>query len=201
MTLLYLVRHGRAAAGWDVAIDPPLDELGGQQSRAAALSLVHRIEQSEREHGGAPLIKIDVVTSPLRRCRETADAFTSLGGAVARVESRIAEIPSPAHVPMEDRITWLRRIMQGTWSDLIAAEGATYQEFHAALVAWACDVRVDTVAFSHFVAINALVGAAIGDDRVVIRSLDNASVTTLHVNVAGKLTLVAGGAEADSLIR
>ena len=32
VTRLYLVRHGRASAGWDTAIDPQLDELGHRQS-------------------------------------------------------------------------------------------------------------------------------------------------------------------------
>ncbi len=59
----------------------------------------------------------------------------------------------------------------------------------------------DTVAFSHFVAINALIGRALDDDRVLIRSLDNASITTLHVGTKGELTLVDGGSEADTLIR
>jgi hypothetical protein len=35
----------------------------------------------------------------------------------------------------------------------------------------------------------------------MFRSLDNASITTLHVDDDGTLTLVGGGAEADTLIR
>ena len=40
----------------------------------------------------------------------------------------------------------------------------------------------DTVVFSHFVAINAVIGACVGDDRLVIRSLDNCSVTVVDVD-------------------
>ena len=58
----------------------------------------------------------------------------------------------------------------------------------------------DAVVFSHFIAINAAIGLAIGDDRLVIRSLDNCSVTTIDVT-RGKLHLVEGGHEADTLIR
>ena len=58
----------------------------------------------------------------------------------------------------------------------------------------------DTVITSHFVAINAVIGACLGDDRVVIRSLDNASITVVETT-GGGLTLVAGGHEADTLIR
>ena len=33
---LHLVRHGRAAAGWDDDADPPLDEVGQRQALAVA---------------------------------------------------------------------------------------------------------------------------------------------------------------------
>jgi broad specificity phosphatase PhoE len=91
--------------------------------------------------------------------------------------------------------------MQGTWATVFAAHGQEYRDFHTQLVQWASGVRRDTVAFSHFIAINALIGAAVGDDRVMIRSLDNASVTTLQVGADGRLTLIEGGEEANTLIR
>ena len=37
---LHLVRHGRAAAGWNVDRDPVLDELGQQQAVDVAQLLV-----------------------------------------------------------------------------------------------------------------------------------------------------------------
>lgn len=195
MARLYLVRHGRAAAGWDTAVDPPLDEVGVQQAGSAAFTLLERIESHTRSS------EIEIVTSPLRRCQETAAAFVALAGRPARVEPRIAEIPSPEGVAMGDRITWLRRAMQGTWAELARNDGAVYEQFRARLVQWAGAVRRDTVAFSHFVAINALIGAAQKDDRLVIRSLDNASITTIEVEGDASLTLIDGGNEADTLIR
>ena len=59
---------------------------------------------------------------------------------------------------------------------------------------------VPTVIFSHFIAINAAIGVATGDDRLVIRSLDNCSVTVVDVDDVG-IHLVEGGHEADTLIR
>jgi broad specificity phosphatase PhoE len=56
------------------------------------------------------------------------------------------------------------------------------------------------VVFSHFIAINVLIGVALGDDRLVIRSLDNCSVTVVDI-VDGEVVLVEGGHEADTLIR
>jgi broad specificity phosphatase PhoE len=86
--------------------------------------------------------------------------------------------------------------MQGTWADL----GEPYVTFRDRVVARLLACTEDTVVFSHFVAINAAIGAALGDDRLVIRSLDNCSVTTVDVS-AGRLVLVEGGEEADTLIR
>ena len=59
---------------------------------------------------------------------------------------------------------------------------------------------LDAVVVSHFVAINAAIGLATSDDRLVIRSLDNCSVTVLEVR-RGRLRLIEGGHEADTLIR
>lgn len=196
MPTLYLVRHGRAAAGWDTAADPPLDVLGREQSVATATLLAARVQGAGSERHA-----IDVSTSPLLRCRETAAAFERVTGMAARIEPLIAEIPSPAGIAMAERVTWLRRTMHGTWGELVAREGTVYADFRAGLVGWAKRVTRDTVAFSHFVAINALIGAATHDDRVVIRSLDNASVTVLHVGADGELSFVEGGSEADTLIR
>ena len=54
--------------------------------------------------------------------------------------------------------------------------------------------------FSHFIAINAVIGVATDNDAMVIASLDNCSVTTFEI-VDGKLVLIESGNEADTLIR
>ena len=59
MTRVYMVRHGRAAAGWNVDPDPGLDELGRSQSLAVATKL-------------SPLGPLPVMSSPLLRCQQTA---------------------------------------------------------------------------------------------------------------------------------
>lgn len=183
MTRVYLVRHGRASAGWDVDPDPGLDVLGEAQAVEAAQKL-------------APLGPLTVVASPLRRCQETAAPLAGAWQAEVRTEPAVAEIPSPEGVDMADRVTWLRAAMAGTWSQL----GEPYTTFRDGVVAAVAGLADDTVVFSHFVAINAVIGAAVGDDRLVIRSLDNCSITVVDV-VDGRLRLVEAGHEADTLIR
>jgi broad specificity phosphatase PhoE len=183
VTRIHLVRHGRAAAGWDADADPGLDDLGREQSMAVARRL-------------APLGPLPIVSSPLLRCQQTAFPLATAWKAQVSIDTAVAEIPSPTGIAMADRVEWLRAAMGGTWADL----GAPYTEFRDAVVAAVAGFGVDTVVFSHFVAINGVIGAALGDDRLVIRSLDNCSVTVVEV-VGGVLQLVEGGHEADTLIR
>ncbi len=187
MTRVYLVRHGRAAAGWDRDPDPDLDELGLTQATTAA----DRLEALARPE---PLA---VITSPLRRCRRTAAVLCERWAVSPSVDESIAEIPSPAGVAMTERVEWLRRATLSTWTEL----GEPYTTFRDGVVARIRKVDTDTVVFSHFVAINAVIGACLGDDRLVIRHLDNCSITVVDVEPAGRLTLVEGGHEADTLIR
>jgi broad specificity phosphatase PhoE len=182
MALVHLVRHGRAAAGWDIDPDPGLDSLGQAQAEELATRL-----------GSGPAAPI--VTSPFRRCQETAAPLARRWGVTPSVEPLVGELPSPPGVPMGERTAWLRRATTGTWSDL----GSQYMEYRDAVVAYVGALIEDTVVVSHFAAINAVIGACLGDDRLVIRSLDNTSVTV--VDTTGGLSLIAGGDEADTLIR
>jgi broad specificity phosphatase PhoE len=183
MSRLYLVRHGRAAAGWDTDPDPGLDDLGHQQAKAVSKRL-------------APVGPSTILTSPLLRCRQTATYLAEVWGTAALVEPRVAEIPSPEGIAMADRVEWLRAAMAGTWRQL----GPRYVTFRDLVVSFLSGLDTDSVVFSHFIAINAAIGAAVGDDRLVVRSLDNCSVTILDV-VDGALQLVESGHEADTLIR
>ena len=181
--IVRLVRHGRAAAGWNVDPDPDLDDVGREQAVAVAADL-----------DGCGIRTI--ISSPLLRCRSTAEAFADRSGLAIGVRPEVAEIPSPPGIAMADRVDWLRAAMRGTWEDL----GGEYLAYRDAVVAFVTGCADATVIFSHFVAINTVIGACLGDDRLVVRSLDNCSVTTVAVT-GGGLTLVEGGHEADTLIR
>jgi len=91
--------------------------------------------------------------------------------------------------------------MAGTWSELAKTSGDRYTSYRDSVVERISAFDVDTVVFSHFVAINVVIGAATDDDRMVIASLDNCSVTTVDVATDGTLTIVEMGREADTLIR
>jgi len=184
MTRIYMIRHGRASAGWDTALDPELDELGHAQAREVA-------DQLQSLQLG------NIITSPLLRCQQTAEPLGLKWNVAPQVFTEVSEIPSPKGVAMSDRIVWLRQAMQGTWSDL----GANYVAYRDCITEFVRGIQTDAVIFSHFIAINAVIGGVLGDDRLVIRSLDNCSITIFESDTTGNLSLTQGGHEADTLIR
>jgi broad specificity phosphatase PhoE len=190
VTALHLVRHGRATAGWDVDPDPGIDALGRHQAEGVA----DRLE---------PLGPLPIFTSPFRRCRETAAVLAGRWHVTPVIEAGVGEIPSPLGVAMADRVDWLRTAMRSSWTDL----GPRYTEYRDGVVATLREIARRTptsgaVVFSHFVAINALIGVITGDDRVLIHRLDNCSVTVVEVDTrSGRIELVDQGREADTQIR
>jgi broad specificity phosphatase PhoE len=184
VTRLILVRHGRAAGGWDDDLDPGLDDLGRAQAEAMA-DLV------------APLGPLPMLVSPLRRTRETAAPLERRWGTTATIDVAVGEVPSPHDVPMRQRTTWLREAMSGTWAEI----GEEYVRWRDGVVARLLAVEADTVVVSHFIAINAAIGAAVGSDQIVVAALDNCSRTVIDV-VEGRMLLVEQGSEApDTLVR
>lgn len=180
MPRLYLVRHGRPAAGFSVAQDAGLDPMGIAQAEAMAEHL-------------ASVGPLPIIVSPLRRTRETAAPLEHRWGA-ARVEPAVGEIPSPG-IPFATRGEWLRTIMAGKWSDVDAA----LREWRDAVIAALRALPDSTVVVSHFVAINAAVGAATADDQVISFSPDHCSVTVLEAE-GGRLRLVERGAEGAARV-
>lgn len=159
MPRLYLVRHGRATGGYGADVDPGLDELGHAQAVVAA----DRLEP----HGPLPMI-----TSPLRRARETAGALESRWGTMAIVEPSVGEIPAPVE-DLDERHAWLRQAMGSTYADL----GPRYTSWRTMVTDLLLHRREDTVIITHFVLINAVLGVATGDDRVMSSPVGNGSVT------------------------
>lgn len=189
VTRIYMVRHGRAAAGWNVDPDPGLDELGRSQALAVAGQL-------------SRLGPLDVVSSPLLRCQQTAFPLATAWKKDVAINPAVGEIPSPEGYTLENRVEWLRAAMATTWSDVARDSGQKYADYRQEIARAVASLTSDTVIFSHFIAINAVIGAALGDDRVLIHHLDNCSVSVFETDGSGGLTLLeVGGEDANTLIR
>ena len=186
MPRIYMIRHGKPAATWgdgSAHPDPGLDETGQAQARAAAAALL-----------ALPQPPTLVLTSPLARCRGTAKPFAEALGMAAVIEPRIAEIPTPAALSETERGPWLREAFQSTWHGIKGdIDYAAWRDAAAAAVM----EHPGAAIFSHFVAINAAVAAATGDDRVLSFRPDHCAITTFEV-VDGRLALIELGREAQT---
>ena len=179
MPLLYLVRHGEPSAMWGEHPDPGLSPVGHQQAKIAAEAISAIGPQA-------------ILTSPMARCLETAHPTAAALTKPPKLESVIAEVPVPAYV--QDHRTWLTRLMAGSWHE---------PWIDGSLRAWRRDIglllaglKEDTVLFTHFIAINAAVGMAIGSEKVVNFQPSHASITVLD-NKMGFLSLKSLGAQTS----
>lgn len=186
MSRLYLIRHGKPAAVWgDADPDPGLDGAGAAQARMTCDQLL-ALPMAERPKR--------VVSSPLRRCRETALPTADALGVALEIDPRVGEIPTPAAVAHEDRSAWLRNALAGTWG---AIEGdLDYDAWRRAMVA-SLVARGDTAVFSHYVAINAVISVLEGHELVTSFRPDHASITILETD-GQTLTLIDKGREAST---
>ena len=181
MASIYFVRHGEAAAGFGTHVDPPLSERGVAQARATANHL-------------AGLQPMEIYSSPLKRARETAEELAKIWHKEVTIDARVAEVPS-SDADLSKRAEWLAEIMQGTWTDL----PKNLREWRRNMIEFVENCSNDCVIFSHFVAINILVGYAEDSELMVSFRPDNASITQFD-NAGKKLRVIRIGVEATTKV-
>ena len=188
MSRLYLIRHARPSATWGGDDDDPgLDEAGRAQAQGAAAALLALPEA---------LRPTRVVSSPLRRCRETAQPFAEAIGSALEIDPMVGEIPTPRALTPEARGPWLRGAFAGRWADI---QGDLDYDAWRRGVAAAVARRPGAAVFSHFVAINAVLTTLAGEPRVITLRPDHASISTFELE-GGVLTLVERGREASTQV-
>jgi broad specificity phosphatase PhoE len=186
MARLYLIRHAKPAAVWGGDDDDPgLDETGRAQALAARDRLL-QLPPAERPRR--------VLSSPLRRCRETAQPTAEALGVALEIEPAVGEIPTPRTLAPAERPAWLRQAFTGTWAEIDG--DIDYEAWRRAAPA-ALLAHGGAAVFSHFVAINAVISTLEGDARVVGFRPDHASITVLETD-GRDLALVGKGAEAST---
>jgi broad specificity phosphatase PhoE len=182
MSRIFLIRHGRPSQVWGGAgTDPGLSEIGAAQAEAAAMAL--------REFGD-----LQVVSSPMRRCLETAEPYARRRGVEPLIERRVSEIV--ASEGAEDRAAWLQkrfpwrdRSKQRVWSTL----EPSLRSWRNEMLGFVRGLRDDTAVFTHFIGINVIAGAALGAEHTIVCTPDHASITEIEVR-DGVLRLIRHGA-------
>lgn len=171
--MIYLVRHGEAAAGWGTHPDPGLSENGQAQAHTVSDTLSgHAIQQA--------------FTSPMQRCQETAAPFVASSQLPLSIEPRVTEIPTPGNVT--DRIPWLRALMAGTWQDT----PPIVQDWRNTLIETVSNLPEHSVVFSHFIAINAIVGHIEDNMNVTVFRPNYCSITRVRPGSDGLELLTRG---------
>lgn len=189
MPRLYLVRHAKPAASWSEDPDPGLDDTGIAQARAMAEELA------------GSLSRLPLYTSPLRRCRETAEALAQLWFCDAEPMPAVAEIPAPP-LDLAARQDWLIAAMRGTWQQLhenAPAGSIDYLAWRRQLIDALLAIERDCVICTHFIALNVAVGAAQRREEVVCFRPDYASVTVLDIH-RGRLRVIDLGRQAETFV-
>ncbi len=179
---IFLIRHGEAAAHWGADPDPGLSETGRAQAEETAGSL------SPRLSGG-----VEIISSPLRRARETAAPLARSLGAETRIDEAFREIPSP--VPFEQRREWLRAFMAQTWDD----QPDELRGWRRAILDRLAGIAGPAAVFTHFMVINAVIGACLGEARTLCRRPDYVSVTEIALK-DGRPRLIAEGRQMETAV-
>ncbi len=202
MTRIYMIRHGKAATGWDGDADPGLADLGLAQAVTLADTVRAFVPTSTTNPAS-------VFSSPLKRCRQTAAPLAMALDVPLQIEEGVSEIPSPLE-DLTERTQWLRRVMSGTWQDLYEDEvsvesGVDFRGWYndvAATLNGMAKLGPHVVVFSHFIALN--VAYCVAQDaqdetqNVVSFSPANGSVTIFETD-GEKLSLVQLGEETDDI--
>jgi broad specificity phosphatase PhoE len=171
MARLFLIRHGEPEAAWGGVVDDPgLSDRGKAQAEAAAEALAAR---------GA----LAVLTSPLRRCRETAAPYLAgPGQQVATIAPWFGEVVTPLGVA--DRRAWLMENFPwraGAGARAWSSVDPALRDWRDEVVRKASAIDADTAVFTHFIVSNVLVGAAMKCAETIAFRPDYASITELDV--------------------
>lgn len=166
MARLFLVRHGEPVDDWGGGSDPGLSRFGRNQVDHCAQRLVD-------------LGSLKIISSPAKRAQESAEPAAKLQRQSVTLEPRIGEVQPPAGVA--DIRAWMRENFSSesskTWDDM----DQRMQAWREALLATVRAVKTDTAMFTHYVAINAIVGAALRVNETAVCRPDFASITELNV--------------------
>lgn len=182
MSVIYLVRHGEAAASWDRSPDPGLSETGLQQALAVRQRFVD----------GPPA---SIYSSPLRRTRETALPLAEAWGVEVTVTPAFTEIPTPPGYSLEQRLQWLLTLRDQTWDNA----SDTLLGWRTAILQGLDQLPTGAVVFTHFMVMNTVVAQVLGRRDYVCYQPANGAILTLERR-EGHLEIRDLGAESATRV-
>jgi len=195
MIKIYLVRHGEASEGW-TSQDPPLSELGKSQAKSLMTFIDSIFDENSTNNTNA-------ISSPLNRCIETASLALEKQNLEIEINDNFRELPSPT-IDLEKRVDWLRRILPLTWPELLKDKetmesGVNFTQWRENIMSNIYSLKKDTIIFTHFVVINAVIGEILKSDKIVNFQPSNCSITEISKK-NDKLKIVKLGKSLESKV-
>ena len=195
MIKIYLVRHGEATEGW-TSQDPPLSELGKSQAKSLMTFIESIFDENSTNNTNA-------ISSPLNRCIETASLALEKQNLEIEINDNFRELPSPT-IDLDKRVDWLRRILPLTWPELLKdnetmESGVDFTQWKENIMSNIYSLKKDTIIFTHFVVINAVIGEILKSDKVINFKPSNCSITEIS-KINDKLKIVKLGKSLESKV-
>ena len=160
---LLLIRHGEASESWGDHPDPVLSKNG----EAQANSLIFKNELESLED-------FQFISSPKSRAKLTAQPLVDKFQKHLNINSIYSEIPS-SDIDKSDKKNWLRDIMQLDM-DYLPEEVLKWKNN---LVDDCLNLSRDTIIFTHFMVINALVSSMLKHSKIMYFYPDYVSITKI----------------------
>ena len=162
---IILIRHGEASASWGDDPDPGLSQLGENQ----AIELINNNELLLLEN-------YHFISSPKSRALMTAAPLAKKYNKDVEINAVFSEIPSNGIDP-KDKKDWLTKIIK---MDLINLPNEV-NNWRSELTKQILLIERDTIIFSHFMVINALVGELAKHPNLLHFYPDYTSITKINL--------------------
>ncbi len=160
---LLLVRHGEAAESWGNHPDPGLSKLGIKQSS----SLINNAMLKS-------LDSYNFVSSPKSRAKMTAEPLIKKFNKELIINNAFSEIPSD-DINNSQKRAWLTEVMNIEIRDL----PDSVLNWRDSIIENSLNVSYNTIVFTHFMVINALVGSLLKKNALMFFYPNYVSITKI----------------------
>ena len=173
---IILVRHGEASASWSEDPDPGLSKDGINQAKSLC-----------EDENLKNLQDFKFISSPRQRAQETSSFLSSKLNKVIEVSNVFDEIPAK-RVLLEDKMDWLKGIASMPIRDL----PISVQEWNERIIDTTLSINQDSIIFTHFMVMNAVVTYAKKFSKLVNISPDYISTIKITVKDSQIISLKVG---------
>ena len=173
---IILVRHGEASASWSEDPDPGLSKNGINQAKILC-----------EDESLKNLQDFKFISSPRQRAQETSSFLSNKLNKVIEINNVFDEIPAKG-VLLKDKMDWLKGIASMPIRDL----PISVQEWNGRIIDTILSINQDSIIFTHFMVMNAVVTYAKQFSKLVNIRPDYISIIKIKVKDSQIISLKVG---------